>query len=196
MTDREKAIVQAHTGIVMLEGEKFNLFYEYLEELYGRPVYTHEIPFIDMKEKSRPDFIKLCREDTPSADDWDRYSTKLWKEAYERGKRDAQPTQTNTSNALDTLDCVSRQDAIKTSLEFFVEFLGGAFDENSQKELIARFQRLHTAQPRMRGRWELSSLTRGPMRYCSECEFGQCEKDERFYSFCPNCGADMREGEG
>lgn len=70
MTDREKAIVQAHTGIVMLEGEKFNLFYEYLEELYGRPVYTHEIPFIDLKEKSRPDFIKLCREDAPTVPRW------------------------------------------------------------------------------------------------------------------------------
>lgn len=43
-------------------------------------------------------------------------------------------------------DLISRQDAIKTSLEFFVEFLGGAFYENSQKELIARFQRLPLAQ--------------------------------------------------
>ena len=44
-------------------------------------------------------------------------------------------------------DTISRQAAIETSLEFFVEFLGGAFYENSQKELIARFQRLPSAQP-------------------------------------------------
>ncbi len=44
-------------------------------------------------------------------------------------------------------DLISRQAAIETSLEFFVEFLGGAFYENSQKELIARFQRLPSAQP-------------------------------------------------
>lgn len=44
-------------------------------------------------------------------------------------------------------DLISRQDAIKTSLEFFVEFLGGAFHENAQKELIARFQRLPSAKP-------------------------------------------------
>lgn len=61
MTDREKAIVTAHTGVNMLEGEKFNEFYNYLEELYGRPVYTHEIPFLDIKEKSKEDFIALCR---------------------------------------------------------------------------------------------------------------------------------------
>lgn len=67
MTDREKAIVQAYTGIVMLTGEKFNLFYKYLKELYNRPVYTHEIPFLDIKEKATPDFLKLCKEDTSTA---------------------------------------------------------------------------------------------------------------------------------
>lgn len=61
MTDREKAIVTAYTGVNMLEGEKFNEFYKYLEELYGRPVYTHEIPFLDIQEKSKEDFIALCR---------------------------------------------------------------------------------------------------------------------------------------
>lgn len=64
MTDREKAIVTAHTGINMLEGEKFNEFYKYLEELYGRPVYTLEIPFLDIQEKSKEDFIALCRGDS------------------------------------------------------------------------------------------------------------------------------------
>ena len=44
-------------------------------------------------------------------------------------------------------DLIIRQEAIETSLEFFVEFLGGAFHENSQKELIARFQRLPSTQP-------------------------------------------------
>ena len=88
MTDREKAIVQAYTGVVMLAGEKFDLFYKYLEELYDRPVYTHEIPFLDIKEKATPDFLKLCKEDTPATDDWSRYSKKLWKEAYERGRQD------------------------------------------------------------------------------------------------------------
>lgn len=60
MTDRERAIVMAHTGICMLTGDRINAFYEYLAELYGRPVYTHEILFLNLEEKSRPDFIRLC----------------------------------------------------------------------------------------------------------------------------------------
>lgn len=61
MTDREKAIVTAYTGINMLEGEKFDEFYKYLNELYGRSIYTHEIPFLDVREKSKKDFIALCK---------------------------------------------------------------------------------------------------------------------------------------
>lgn len=83
MTDREKAIVTAYTGINMLEGERFNEFYKYLEELYGRPVYTHEIPFLDMKKKSKDDFFKLCREE-PSISPrhgkitYTRFNEELW----------------------------------------------------------------------------------------------------------------------
>ena len=62
MTDREKAIVMAYTGIAMLKGDKLDEFYDYLEELYGRPVYTHELVELDITEKAKPDFIKLCAE--------------------------------------------------------------------------------------------------------------------------------------
>ena len=64
MTDREKAIVMAHTGFCMLQGEKIDLFYKYLKELFGRPVFTHEIPLLtdEIKEKSKQDFIELCKE--------------------------------------------------------------------------------------------------------------------------------------
>ena len=63
MTDREKAIVMAYTGICMLQGEKINKYYEYLAELYGRPVYTHEIAILDIAEKSKADFVRLCQEE-------------------------------------------------------------------------------------------------------------------------------------
>ncbi len=43
-------------------------------------------------------------------------------------------------------DLISRQAAINLALEYFVEFLDGAFYENGQKELMARFQRLPSAQ--------------------------------------------------
>ena len=60
MTDREKAIVMAYTGVAMLKGEKLKVFYEYLQELYNRPVYTHELCYLDTRKKSLDDFIKLC----------------------------------------------------------------------------------------------------------------------------------------
>ena len=62
MTDRERAIVMAYTGIVMLCGDKLNIFYEYVSEKLGRPIWTYE--FINqadtIKELSKEDFLGLC----------------------------------------------------------------------------------------------------------------------------------------
>ena len=73
MTDREKAIVMAHTGICMLAGEKFGVFHAYIEDIMGRPVYTHELAIQsisdEIKEKSRDDFKKLCIEEQETCDD-------------------------------------------------------------------------------------------------------------------------------
>lgn len=65
MTDREKAIVMAYTGIAMLVGDKINEYYKYLAELYGRPVYTHELVNLDIASKAKSDFIKLCQDEQP-----------------------------------------------------------------------------------------------------------------------------------
>lgn len=66
MTDKEKVIVMAYTGISMLKGEKLDLFYEYIAKLLGRPVYTHELAneevWREIKEKSKEDFINLCKD--------------------------------------------------------------------------------------------------------------------------------------
>ena len=68
MTKRECAIVMAHTGICMLTGEDFNIFHKYVEEIMGRPVWTHEmgIPEVaeEIKEKSLDDFLELCKNAT------------------------------------------------------------------------------------------------------------------------------------
>lgn len=62
MTDRERAIIMAYTGTVMLSGEKLDVFYEYVSEKLGRPIWTHE--FIDhadtIKALSKEDFLSLC----------------------------------------------------------------------------------------------------------------------------------------
>lgn len=81
MTDREKAIVMAYTGYCMLAGDKLKVFYEYVGELLGRPVYTHEFADPDIQEKASNDFYKLCRETTPeetiTQKDWTDYWHKL-----------------------------------------------------------------------------------------------------------------------
>lgn len=62
MTDKEKAIVMAHTGICMLTGKKFQIFHKYVEDIMNRPIMTHEIGCLadEIKEKSKADFIALC----------------------------------------------------------------------------------------------------------------------------------------
>ena len=74
MTDREKAIVMAYTGICMLTGDKFQIFHKYVKDIMGRPVYTHEmaIKAVDdeIKEKSQADFIALCTDESSSDAEW------------------------------------------------------------------------------------------------------------------------------
>ena len=64
MTDREKAIIMAYTGTCMLTGEKFDVFHKYIEEICGRPIWTHELAIEnvvdEIREKSKADFLWLC----------------------------------------------------------------------------------------------------------------------------------------
>lgn len=64
MTDHERAIITAYTGITMLAGDKFQIFHKYIEDILGRPVWTHELadPAVwkEIKEKSKKDFLELC----------------------------------------------------------------------------------------------------------------------------------------
>lgn len=66
MTDKEKAIVMAYTGVVMLKGDKIQIFYKYVEKIMGRPILTHEMALLSakIKEKSKDDFMTLCKEST------------------------------------------------------------------------------------------------------------------------------------
>jgi NTP pyrophosphatase (non-canonical NTP hydrolase) len=67
MTDREKAIISAYTGIATLTGEKFSIFHKYVEDIMGRPVFTHELAdkavWEEIKKRSKEDFIRICSED-------------------------------------------------------------------------------------------------------------------------------------
>jgi hypothetical protein len=71
MTDKEKAIVMAYTGVCMLAGDKFQIFHKYVEDIMGRPVYTHELANKavedEIKEKAKDDFIVLCANESDDA---------------------------------------------------------------------------------------------------------------------------------
>ena len=55
MTKREAAVVMAFTGVTLLVGDDFSYFRKYVEELMGRPVWTHELPGLEYEIKHRAD---------------------------------------------------------------------------------------------------------------------------------------------
>ena len=62
MTKNEAAIVMTYTGICMLERKDLSYYYDYIEKIMGRPVFTHEISSLtdELRAGSREDFINLC----------------------------------------------------------------------------------------------------------------------------------------
>lgn len=47
----------------MLAGEDTALFYKYISEKMGQPIYTHELPYLfdSIRKAAEPDFIELCK---------------------------------------------------------------------------------------------------------------------------------------
>lgn len=66
MTDQEKAVIMAYTGVTMLTGEKFNIFHKYIQDKLGRPIWTHELAsaslWDEIREKTKEDFIAICND--------------------------------------------------------------------------------------------------------------------------------------
>lgn len=102
MTDREKAIVMAHTGITMLTGDKFQIFHKYIEDIMGRPIMTHEIGLLadSIKEKSKADFLALCAEQEPTTKN-DLAVSSVPKKNSKKLEKDCES------------DCISRKRAIE-----------------------------------------------------------------------------------
>ena len=63
MTHKERVIISAYTGYLMTD---FNDVHKYIEDKLGRPIWTHELANPDVwdeiKEKSKDDFLKLCKD--------------------------------------------------------------------------------------------------------------------------------------
>lgn len=71
MTKREAAIVMAYTGKVLGCSDEY---YKYLEELFGRPVFTHEFLdpsfAVECEKRSKDDFVNLKIEDQGTSTRW------------------------------------------------------------------------------------------------------------------------------
>jgi len=67
MTNHEMAIISAYTGISFGEIH-FPHFHKYVEEKFGRPVWTHEMAFQEfwdkLKELCSDDFMRLAENST------------------------------------------------------------------------------------------------------------------------------------
>ena len=85
-------------------------------------------------------------------------------------------------------DLIERQAAIK-AIENLQDCYNGFSDTYDKACIIGALEEVPSAQ--RTGRWKVSDLPKGKMKYCSECGFGQYIADERRYGFCPNCGARM-----
>lgn len=60
MNKREASIISAYTGILIGE---FNVYHQYIQEIMGRHVFTHELAeeeiFNKIKEFSKDDFMNI-----------------------------------------------------------------------------------------------------------------------------------------
>lgn len=82
-------------------------------------------------------------------------------------------------------DLISRQAAIEL-IESEYSRWG---EEYGITDVLCDLDDLPTAEKK--GKWKISDLPKGQMKYCSECGFGQYIADMRTYHYCPNCGARM-----
>lgn len=195
MTDREKAIVMAYTGTAMLTGEKFSIFHKYIEDILGRPVWTHELAddsvCEEIKEKSKSDFLELCKnEERPQGDLISRSALKekltlikLYGEVFCKAI-----TEKDIDNAP-TVEPKFKDDII----EAFNQITDQEFEHSDSFWIeTPKGKKIEFVKKRPQGKWRNYE----GMTTCEKCGAECLYDEEGFYSlsrFCPNCGADMRK---
>lgn len=175
MTDKEKAIVMAYTGVVMLKGDKIQIFYKYVEKIMGRPILTHEMAQLatEIKEKSKKDFMTLCKEST---NEWTLYNEK----------------NTKREEAIKMLTTIKKQAHKSIAGDNTIVIWDVNID--SFNFVIDRAIKLIKQEPKA-GHWVVSeAFGFGNICECSECkESVWIYKDTETWNYCPKCGLKMEE---
>lgn len=174
MTDREKAIVAAYTGITMLTGDKLSIFYAYIESLLGRPVYTHELAcegvWKQIKEKSKNDFLKLCAdEERPQGDLISRSEL----------KKELESSKYIVPNSLNRL--------LNSEINRCIEAIDNAPTVERPIRGIAKMDKngnIEIELLKLQGKW---IEFKGGYYKCDNC--GEVERAKK--NFCSNCGVKM-----
>ena len=80
MTLKEKVIIETYTGFCMTTSEERPEVYKYIEELIGRPVFTHELGdekiLEELRKKCKNDLLEMLSKNTISFD-YDNFVKKL-----------------------------------------------------------------------------------------------------------------------
>ena len=65
MTDKERAIIMAYTGYVMLTNNKIDKFLDYVEEKTGKKIDIEDMKYKKISDEiqraAQEDFIALCK---------------------------------------------------------------------------------------------------------------------------------------
>ncbi|HAG04519.1 MAG TPA: hypothetical protein DCG28_03670 [Lachnospiraceae bacterium] len=183
MTDKEKAVVMAYTGICMLKGDKFQIFLKYVADIMNEPIETYELGSLadEIKKRAKADFIELCANESSSEN----------------------PTGSTTKNDLAN-DCISRK-SIKLKLqELYNVFIDayGCFSKlpmlykakvDGITDCIAAVENEPSISPQPKiGYWIRAD--KGKLK-CSECDIVHFIEQYPMgkIDWCPNCGTKMQK---
>ena len=178
MTDKEKAIVMAHTGICMLTGDKFQIFHKYVEDIMNRPIMTHELGWLEdeIKEKSKADFMALCANESGS----------------EKPNKSENPTSSTTKNDLAVEKIIDEveKEFEKVDIPIMDKLTIFAKVQNALYKCAVSNNSVGMIRPK--GHWIDTDATHSK---CSRCwAVFEIASANGKVNYCPNCGAKM-EGE-
>lgn len=203
MNDHERAVVMAYTGVVMLTGDKLDIFHKYIEDICGRPIWTHElaIPKVweEIKEKSKNDFIELCHNEDSSYND-----------GYRDGRLDACKYEAKAKPQGDIISREALKEQIKEDFckrrcpmpkgetycnpncagRLFMNIINNAPTVAPVEWQIEFLKKLYE-KVRPPGKWEEPFEMNGKSYHkCTNCHISS--ELILIDKYCPNCGAPMK----